>query len=139
MTPALIVVAGLLVLALGVVSRRPWGRWWDGGGVLAEQLATLIAPPVGLAVTCAGLGVWVGERSALTPVLGADCPVAVVVRASWPEERVIRGTLGDIVGRLAEEPVERTATILVGRALAAGDFRESALYDPDYQRRFRGR
>ncbi len=71
MTPALIVVAGLLVLALGVVSRRPWGRWWDGGGVLAEQLATLIAPPVGLAVTCAGLGVWVGERSALTPVLGA--------------------------------------------------------------------
>ncbi len=71
MTPALIVVAGLLVLALGVVSRRPWGHWWDGGGVLAEQVATLIAPPVGLAVTCAGLGVWVGERSALTSVLGA--------------------------------------------------------------------
>ena len=75
----------------------------------------------------------------LTPVLGADCPVAIVVRASWPEERIIRGILGDIAGRLAEAPVERTATILVGRALSAHDFRESALYDPDYQRRFRGR
>jgi precorrin-4/cobalt-precorrin-4 C11-methyltransferase len=74
----------------------------------------------------------------LTPVLGADCPVAVVVRASWPEERAILGTLGDISARLAAEPVERTAVILVGRALAAKDFRESALYDPDYRRRFRG-
>jgi len=75
----------------------------------------------------------------LTPVLGADCPAAVVVRASWPEERVIRGTLGDIAGRLAAEPAERSALILVGRALGAADFRDSALYDPAYQRRFRGR
>ncbi|HET7718310.1 MAG TPA: precorrin-4 C(11)-methyltransferase [Bauldia sp.] len=75
----------------------------------------------------------------LTPILGPDCPVAVVVRASWPEERAIAGTLGDIAARLAAEPVERTAVILVGRALAAEDFRESALYDPAYQRRFRRR
>ena len=75
----------------------------------------------------------------LTPVLGTDCPVAIVVRASWPEERTIRGTLGDIAGRLAAEPAERTAVILVGHALAAEDFRDSALYDPEYQRRFRGR
>ena len=39
---------------------------------------------------------------------------------------------------LAAEPIERTALVLVGRALAAHDFRESALYDPDYRRRFRG-
>ena len=74
----------------------------------------------------------------LIPILGADCPVAVVARASWPDERIVRGTLGDIVARLAEEPVERTALVLVGRVLAAEDFRESALYDPDYRRRFRG-
>lgn len=75
----------------------------------------------------------------LTPLYGAECPVAIVVRASWPEQRVLRGRLGDIVAKLAAEPVERTALILVGPALEAGDFRDSALYDTDYQRRFRGR
>ncbi|MGQ3210564.1 precorrin-4 C(11)-methyltransferase [Shinella sp.] len=75
----------------------------------------------------------------LTPLYGADCPVAIVVKASWPDERVVRGTLADIVAKVAEEPIERTALIFVGRALAATDFRESSLYDPTYQRRFRGR
>lgn len=74
----------------------------------------------------------------LTPFYGADCPAIVVERATWPDERVVRGTLGDIVAQLAEKPIERTATILVGRALQAERFRESALYDPDYRRRFRG-
>jgi precorrin-4/cobalt-precorrin-4 C11-methyltransferase len=74
----------------------------------------------------------------LIPSYGANCPVAVVVRASWPDQRIIRSTLGDIVAKLAAEPVERTALILVGAALAAEDFRESALYDPNYQRQFRG-
>jgi len=75
----------------------------------------------------------------LTPVLGGDCPIAIVVRATWPEERTIRGSLSDIAARIAAEPAERTAVILVGRALAAEGFRDSALYDADYQRRFRGR
>ena len=74
----------------------------------------------------------------LIPFYGADCPVAVVVHASWPEEKIVRGTLGDIPSKLAAEPIERTALILVGRALAAEDFRDSALYDADYRRRFRG-
>jgi precorrin-4/cobalt-precorrin-4 C11-methyltransferase len=73
----------------------------------------------------------------LTPFYGAACPVAIVVRASWPDNRIIRGTLGDIAAKVAAEPIERTAVILVGHALAAEDFRESALYDPDYRRRFR--
>jgi precorrin-4/cobalt-precorrin-4 C11-methyltransferase len=75
----------------------------------------------------------------LTPHYGASCPVAIVARASWPDERIIRGTLGNIAAKMAATPVERTAIILVGRALAADDFRESALYDATYQRRFRGR
>ena len=74
----------------------------------------------------------------VTPFYGADCPVAVVAHASWPEERILRGTLGDVCAKLAEAPIERTALILVGRALAARDFRDSALYDADYRRRFRG-
>lgn len=75
----------------------------------------------------------------LTPHYGADCPVAIVARASWPDEKIVRGTLANISVRFAEDPVERTAIIFVGRTLSAADFRESSLYDPDYQRRFRGR
>ncbi|MYG51173.1 MAG: precorrin-4 C(11)-methyltransferase, partial [Rhodospirillaceae bacterium] len=51
---------------------------------------------------------------------------------------VLRGTLGTIEALAAEKPMERTATILVGPVLAAEDFSESALYDPEYRRRFRG-
>jgi precorrin-4/cobalt-precorrin-4 C11-methyltransferase len=76
---------------------------------------------------------------ALTPFYGADCPAAVVYRASWPDQRVIQAPLGGLVAALDVTPIERTALILVGQALAAHDFRESALYDLDYQRRFRGR
>ncbi|WP_421872867.1 precorrin-4 C(11)-methyltransferase [Pararhizobium sp.] len=75
----------------------------------------------------------------LTPLYGADCPVAIVVKASWPDERVLRGTLADIEAKVAADPIERTALIFVGRTLGATDFRESALYDAAYQRRFRGR
>lgn len=77
--------------------------------------------------------------SELAPLYGGDCPVAVVVEATRPSERVIRGTLADIVARVAAEPVERMALILVGPALGADAFRESALYDANYRRRFRGR
>ena len=73
----------------------------------------------------------------LTPHYGADCPVAVVMRASWPDERVLRGTLGDIRAKLAVEPMERTALVFVGRCLEAENFEESALYSTDYHRRFR--
>ena len=73
----------------------------------------------------------------LLPFYGADCAAAVVARASWPDERVVSATLGTLVAAMATDPVERTALILVGPALAAEDFRESALYDPDYRRRFR--
>jgi precorrin-4/cobalt-precorrin-4 C11-methyltransferase len=75
----------------------------------------------------------------LTPLYGTDCPVAVVFRASWPDERIVRGTLADIEAKLAADPIERTAIVFVGRGLAAEDFRESSLYDAYYQRRFRGR
>lgn len=75
----------------------------------------------------------------LIPFYGKDCPVAVVARASWPAERIVRGTLGDIEARLADDPIDRTAIVFVGPGLASGEFRESALYDADYQRRYRGR
>lgn len=77
--------------------------------------------------------------AALVPHYGADCPVAVVYRASWPDERIIRATLGTIASEIAKTPIERTALILVGKVLGARTFRDSALYDAGYQRRFRGR
>jgi len=75
----------------------------------------------------------------LTPFYGSDCPVVVAVRASWPDEAVLRGTLGTIAAQVSAEAIERMAVILVGPALGSADFRESALYDVGYQRRFRGR
>lgn len=103
----------------------------------AERLATFAATKATLAIHLAidKLDAIVAE---LAPIYGADCPVAVVARASWPDERIVMGTLADISGKLAAAPIERTALIFVGRAIAAEGFRESALYDPDYRRRFRG-
>ena len=77
--------------------------------------------------------------ASLVPHYGADCPAAVVYRASWPDERVIRATLGTIAAEVAKSPIERTALIVVGKVLGARDFRDSALYDAAYKRRFRGR
>jgi precorrin-4/cobalt-precorrin-4 C11-methyltransferase len=68
---------------------------------------------------------------------GADCPAAVVFRASWPDELVVRGTLASIAKSASALAMERSAIILVGRALEGDGFRESALYSADYRRRFR--
>jgi precorrin-4/cobalt-precorrin-4 C11-methyltransferase len=110
----------------GRASRMPEG----------EQLAVYAATRASLAIH---LAIHAIERvvAELIPHYGADCPVAIVAHASRPNERIVRGTLGDITAKLATEPIERTAVILVGHALAAEGFRESALYDPDYRRRFR--
>jgi len=74
----------------------------------------------------------------LIPHYGSDCPVAVVMRASWPDQRVLRASLEDVCAKLAAAPMERTALIFVGRALNAEDFQESALYSAQYHRRYRG-
>jgi precorrin-4/cobalt-precorrin-4 C11-methyltransferase len=76
---------------------------------------------------------------ALTPHYGPDCPVVVVYRASWPDEKVIRGTLSTIARRVRAEKITRTALILVGPVLAAADFRDSALYDARHRHLLRPR
>ena len=70
----------------------------------------------------------------LTPILGPDCPVAVVFRASWPDQQILRATLSTIT---VPDAIERTAIIFVGRALAATGFDDSRLYAADYDRRYR--
>ncbi|MEN3348535.1 MAG: precorrin-4/cobalt-precorrin-4 C11-methyltransferase, partial [Bradyrhizobium sp.] len=72
----------------------------------------------------------------LTPHYGADCPVAVVWHASWPDQRIVRATLATLDAAVGPE-LERTALILVGRTLGAEEFSESRLYAADYDRRYR--
>ncbi|HUK61122.1 MAG TPA: precorrin-4 C(11)-methyltransferase [Stellaceae bacterium] len=76
---------------------------------------------------------------ALTPHYGAQCPAAIVYRASWPDERILRGTLGDIRDAAKAARITRTALILVGRALGASSFSESRLYAPDHHHVLRPR
>ncbi len=78
-----------------------------------------------------------GATADLAAEMGEACPAALVVRATWPDECVLRGTLATIAAQAEAAGVERTALLLVGRALDPGAHRESALYDPDYRRRFR--
>lgn len=67
---------------------------------------------------------------------GADCPAAVVYRASWPDQQIIRGTLSDIAGQVAEADVSKTAMIIVGQALGR-DIAASRLYDATFSHEYR--
>ena len=94
-----------------------------------EDLATLGASGATLALHLSVRNLRIVERT-LTPVYGADCPVAVVHRASWPDQRIVRGTLADIRARVRAARITRTALVLVGRVLDPGAFADSALYSP---------
>jgi precorrin-4/cobalt-precorrin-4 C11-methyltransferase len=76
---------------------------------------------------------------ALVPHYGADCPAAVVHRASWPDQIILRGSLADIRARTKDAGITRTALILVGRVLGQSDFADSRLYAPDHHHVLRPR
>ena len=103
-----------------------------------EELASLARSRATLAIhlSIANLAKVVRD---LTPAYGADCPVAVVHRASWPDQRILRGRLADIRAQVKRAGLTRTAIILVGRALGASSFAESRLYAPEHSHVFRPR
>lgn len=72
----------------------------------------------------------------LAPAYGPDCPVAVVYRASWPDQQIIRTTLAKLKSDVTPN-ITRTALILVGPALGEKAFDDSCLYAADYDRRYR--
>ncbi|WP_183761213.1 precorrin-4 C(11)-methyltransferase [Tunturiibacter empetritectus] len=72
--------------------------------------------------------------SQLLPLYGADCPVVVVFRASWPDEMILRGTLSNIQKIVAKSGVDKNALILLGRSLSRPDFSESYLYSVSRER-----
>ncbi|WP_406678497.1 precorrin-4 C(11)-methyltransferase [Moorella sp. ACPs] len=67
---------------------------------------------------------------------GENTPAAVVYKASWPEEKIIHGTLGDIAARSREAGIDRTALLLVGDFLA-GSYQRSCLYNPAFSHGYR--
>lgn len=121
-------------LAQSVVLTRTSGR--ASAMPPGETLAAFAATGATLAVH---LSIHVLDRvvAELAPAYGPDCPAAIVYRASWPDQRLIRATLATLAAALGDAEIERTALILVGPALAAEGFAESSLYAPDYDRRFR--
>jgi precorrin-4/cobalt-precorrin-4 C11-methyltransferase len=107
--------------------------------VILTRFATKTAMPDGealadLARHRASMAIHLGVRhierivDTLTPHYGADCPVAVVWRASWPDEATVTGTLATIAAQVRAAGIEKTALILVGRVLAAEGFADSTLY-----------
>jgi precorrin-4/cobalt-precorrin-4 C11-methyltransferase len=69
----------------------------------------------------------------VTPEYGADCPVAVVHRASWPDQQILRGTLATIAAQVTAAGIARTALIIVGRVLDEKNFADSRLYAPGHR------
>jgi len=96
---------------------------------LAKHQATLA---LFLSITLLGQVV-----KSLIPAYGDDCPIAVVHKASWPDQVVVTGTLSDIQEKVRSAKISATAMILVGRVLTATDFANSRLYDPEFTHRFR--
>jgi precorrin-4/cobalt-precorrin-4 C11-methyltransferase len=120
-------------VAQSVVLTRTSGR--ASAMPQGETLAAFAATGATLAIHLS-IHVLADVVKELTPHYGPDCPAAVVWRASWPDQRVVRATLSSLESAIGAE-MARTALILVGPALAAEDFDESRLYAGDYDRRYR--
>jgi precorrin-4/cobalt-precorrin-4 C11-methyltransferase len=73
----------------------------------------------------------------LTPAYGADCPVCVVYKASWPDQKIVWGTLADITDKVRRDGIKSTSMVLIGRVLTAHDFAESRLYAADFSHGYR--
>jgi precorrin-4/cobalt-precorrin-4 C11-methyltransferase len=74
---------------------------------------------------------------ALTPSYGDDCPIAVVHKATCPDQRIVMGTLSDIYEKVRDAKIATQSMIIVGRVLTSKDFADSRLYAPEFTHRFR--
>lgn len=73
----------------------------------------------------------------LIPIRGADCPIAVVYKASMPEQKIVTGTLGDIRKKIAAEKIASQSMIIIGEVLTSTDFADSRLYASEFSHKFR--
>jgi precorrin-4/cobalt-precorrin-4 C11-methyltransferase len=112
----------ILTRTLGKASPMPKG----------EDLQTLGASGATLAIHLSVRNIHLVVAD-LTPLYGDDCPVVIVYRVGWPDQCVIRGTLGDIKAKVKASKVTRTALIFVGRVFDNRDFTDSRLYHEDHR------
>ena len=70
-------------------------------------------------------------------IYNIETPVAVVFRATWKDQKIIRGNLGNIVSKTKEAKITKTAVVIVGEALAPRRYEFSKVYDPDFTHGFR--
>ncbi len=110
--------------ATGMPSGESLAAFAATGAVLAIHLSVHVADAV---------------QQALLPHYGADCAAAIVWRASWGDEVVVRTRVGELAAAAQRNPLQRTALIMVGATLSQQDFGHSRLYADDYDRRFRPR
>jgi precorrin-4/cobalt-precorrin-4 C11-methyltransferase len=75
----------------------------------------------------------------IAPAYGADCPVAVVHKASCPDQQIICGTIADVADKVKAAGIKTQSIVMVGRVLTAEDFAESRLYDADFSHGYRKR
>lgn len=116
-----------------VIITRPEGRTpkpsKEAISKLAEHQATM----------CIFLGVHMIEDvvNDLLTHYPKDTPVAVVQKASWPDEKIVRGTLDNIALKVAESDIKKTAMIVVGEVLGTKHVTPSKLYDRSFKHEYR--
>ncbi len=88
---------------------------------------------------CIFLGVGMIEEVVEELLVGYEktTPVAVVKKASWPDEEIVRGTLEDIADKVKQAGFKKTSMIIVGDAIGTTDFNPSKLYDKDFKHEYR--
>ena len=116
-----------------VIITRPEGRTpkpsEEAISKLAEHQATM----------CIFLGVQMIENVVedLLTHYKKDTPVAVVQKASWPDEKIVKGTLNDISGKVLASGIKKTAMIIVGNVLDTQEITPSKLYDKSFTHEYR--
>jgi precorrin-4/cobalt-precorrin-4 C11-methyltransferase len=73
----------------------------------------------------------------LSPIYGEQCPVAIVHKASMPDQRIVSGTLADIEEKWRASGIKSQSIIIVGEVLTSEDFADSRLYAADFHHKFR--
>jgi precorrin-4/cobalt-precorrin-4 C11-methyltransferase len=64
-------------------------------------------------------------------------PVAVVYRASWKDQKIVKGTLGDIVKKIKDEKITRTAIVIISNVIDSKTYEYSKLYDKKFSHGYR--
>jgi len=116
-----------------VIITRPEGRTPKPKKESLKSLATHQA------TMCIFLGVGMIEEvvNDLITEYDKNTPIAVVKRASWNDEIIIKGTLANIVEKVKNAKIKKTAMIIVGDVLNTDDFKPSKLYDPKFKHEYR--